>query len=465
MSVISSLPSPSLKAGERLSARTLAAYSAPAFAFAVPTIPIYIYLPAVYADELGMGLAATGTAILIARVLDTLSDPVVGLLSDRTPTGFGLRKPWMIFGAAVAAVGMLLTAFPPATPGIAFLTCSLVVLLAGSTAVSVPYNAWGAELDTSYNGRTRLTSTREGLALGGILFASLLPTFIAGTSSDRFRWVALTAIVSGAAGIAAIALLVPDKTLRRDGGNEHPTAFDIRTLMSEMAGNLPFLRLVAAWFINGLANGLPAALFILYLTYGLGADSRMQPLFVLTYFLAAVVALPAVYALSVKIGKHRAWCFSMIAACAAFALVPLLEAGQFGLFFGVCAVTGAALGADLILPPALQADVIDLDRLRFRKQRTGTYFAVWSAAAKSATAIAGGLGLIAVGAAGFDPAAVDAPGVTALVLAYSVVPIALKAAAIALLWSFPITMQRHAIIRRRLDSLSTRRAPIRPSAS
>ncbi len=99
-----------------MSAAVLAAYAAPAVAFAIPTIPLYVYLPAVYADDLGLGLTATGTAILIARVFDALSDPVVGYFSDTVRSRLGLRKPWIIAGALVAAAGMLLVALPPGHP-------------------------------------------------------------------------------------------------------------------------------------------------------------------------------------------------------------------------------------------------------------------------------------------------------------------------------------------------------------
>ena len=64
--------------------------------------------------------------------------------------------------------------------------------------------------------------------------------------------------------------------------------------------------------------------------------------------------------------KHRLWCVSMLIAVFVFAWVPLLEIGDQGWFIVVCLLTGATLGADLALPPAIQADVVDWDRFRFR---------------------------------------------------------------------------------------------------
>lgn len=439
---------------EPLSAWTLAAYSAPAFAFAAPTIPVYIYLPAVYADELGLGLIGTGGAILVARAFDTISDPVVGALSDRTRSRHGMRKPWIVLGAVAAAIGLFMLAYPPAAANAVYLTLALVVLFSGWTAVNVPYLAWGAELARDYDARTRLTSAREGVALAGMLVAAGVPALVDGTSSARFQLTAWMAIAIGAIAVPILARYVPDRALMRDCQTAQSSG-SARTIAS-MVANLPFVRLAVAWFINGLANGLPAVLFIFYLTYALAVDASVQPVFVVAYFLSSLLAIPGVIWLSQWVGKHRAWCLAMIAACAAFATVPLLTPEHVVWFGVVCVVTGAALAADIVLPPALQADVIDLDRLRHGEERTAIYMAVWNVAAKSATALAAGLGLVAVGGAGFDPTAVDERGIMALVVAYSIVPIGLKLAAIALLWSFPLTARRHAAIRNRLRSRNPR---------
>lgn len=432
----------------------LAAYAAPAFAFAIPTLPVLIFLPAIYADGLGLGLAATGAALLAARLFDMATDPLIGLLSDRTRSRFGRRKVWIMAGAPVAALGFLMLAFPPAGIGPLYLTTWLMVLYLGWTAVQVPYAALGAELSSDYRMRTRITAMREGTAVGGILMASAIPVIASGSAEGQFAAIALTAIGLGALGLAGLGLLVPDPPARTAPPDRAAPARPPGEIIRQALANGPFLRLVAAWFLNGLANGLPAALFILYLTHGLKVSEGQRPLLILAYFLAAIVCLPFWTRLSTRIGRHRAWCLAMLAACLAFLPVPLLPEGAFAAFLAVCLVTGAALGADLALPPAMQADVVDLDRLRHGEERTGTYFAVWLAVTKAAAALSAGLGLAGVSAAGFDPAAPTPAGVMVLALAYAGVPVVLKLAAVALIWRFPITPRKQAAIRRRLAAAS-----------
>lgn len=434
----------------RLSSVRLAAYAMPAFAFAIPTIPVYVLLPAVYADTLGLGLAATGTALVISRGLDMLSDPLIGLLSDRTRSRFGRRKPWILAGALVAALGFARVALPPADVDAGYLTVWLVVLSLGWTAVVVPYTAWGAELTPGYDERVRVTTAREGAGLAGLVFASLMPALAGGEAATQLGLLALTAVGLGVIGLTGLGFFVPDRSTETNPSHGAPVARGLGSALSAALANGPFVRLIAAWFVNGLANGLPAALFLLYLNHGLGAPPDRQPLFILAYFVSAMTGLPLWYGASLKFGKHRAWCCAMIAACLAFALVPFLAQGQFVWFSVVCIVTGLALGADLVLPPALQADVVDFDRLRHGDERTGLYFALWHAATKLAMALSAGLGLIGASLAGFDPAQPTPRGVMALTTFYAVLPVGLKLVAVALLWRFPITARRHKAIRRQL---------------
>jgi len=203
-----------------------------------------------------------------------------------------------------------------------------------------------------------------------------------------------------------------------------------------------------------LASGAPWALFLRYMEPALGAGGDPTPLFILAYFVCAIAAIPLWAALSRRRGKHRVWCWAMVAACVTFACVPLIPAGAFWAFGLVCVITGMALGADLALPPAMQADVVDYDELRIGRPRAGLQFALWGMATKFALALGVGLALPGVAALGFDPAAPTEDGVFALAVIYSSAPVVVKATVIALIWRFPLTPRKHAAIQRRLARVS-----------
>ncbi len=140
----------------------------------------------------------------------------------------------------------------------------------------------------------------------------------------------------------------------------------------------------------------------------------------------------------------------MVCACAAFVTVPFIGEGQFAAFAVVCLVTGMALGADLVLPPAIQADVVDYDELRFGRARAGLQFSLWGMSTKLALAAAVGFALPVLEASGFDPAAPTEAARRALTVIYALVPVVIKLTAIAMVWRFPLTAEKHAVIRRGL---------------
>ena len=103
-----SLPS---KEAKSIPLGRLVAYSLPGFALAMPMIPALVFLPAFYGTALG--LSAAGLALLIARSIDVLVDPFVGILSDRYTTRWGRRKPWIVGGAIIGGIAMIQLFQPP----------------------------------------------------------------------------------------------------------------------------------------------------------------------------------------------------------------------------------------------------------------------------------------------------------------------------------------------------------------
>jgi Na+/melibiose symporter-like transporter len=125
-------------------------------------------------------------------------------------------------------------------------------------------------------------------------------------------------------------------------------------------------------------------------------------------------------------------------------------------FLLVCLGTGAGLGADLALPPSMQADVIDLDTLNHGEARAGLFFAAWTMAQKAGNALSAGIAFGLLDLAGFS--AEGENGVVqigALVALYCLLPVALKLGAVALVWNFPIDAREQARIR---DALAARQS-------
>ncbi|MFN2349690.1 MAG: MFS transporter, partial [Thioalkalivibrio sp.] len=161
-----------------VSTTTLLAYGLPGLPLAVLGLPLYVFLPAFYAQEFGLGLAAVGAVLLLARLFDVVTDPLVGHLSDHSRSRFGRRRVWMLAGAPVLLMGTTFLFIPWGTPGIAYLLVFSLITYLGWTLVALPYTAWGAELSPDYHQRSRIAASREGFVIGGTLLAAAAPVLL-----------------------------------------------------------------------------------------------------------------------------------------------------------------------------------------------------------------------------------------------------------------------------------------------
>ncbi|MEC9045092.1 MAG: MFS transporter [Pseudomonadota bacterium] len=430
----------------------MVAYSFPALAISIPTIPLYLYLPTFYGVTLELGLAATGFALLTARVFDTITDPIVGIISDRFPIKRNYRKPWIAAGSIIAAIGLYQLLNPPNDAGIIYLICWSIVLYLGWTFVAVPYLTWGAELSTDYNERTSITTSRETAGILGILTCGVIFTFSANlnfSEIDTIGIIGWATIGLGAISIPYMLKKVPDAGLVRLRKGKNTNRSFLRSVL-QLTRNRLFVRLLAAWFLNGIANGIPSVLFFLYLDKVLGVNETQRAVLILIYFSTAVAAMPAWLSLSKVFNKHRVWCYAMILAIGAFSLVPFLPEGAFYLFSIICILTGVCLGADLSIPPSIQADVLDYDKLKTRSQRAGLLFSLWGMATKLALACSVGLAFPLLDWLGFEPDMPDDSGRQALVFLYALLPVGFKCITVLAIWNFPLNRKNHTIIKRRL---------------
>lgn len=416
----------------RPSPPVLAAYALPAFALAALYLPLFTYVTPFYAAERGVDLAALGTAWIVIRMFDAVSDPLMGWLSDRTPMRWGRRRIWLALSVPLIVLACWQAFVPPEGAGLGHAALWLFLLTLGWTMAQTPYAAWGAELAPDYQGRTRVTAWREALVLVGTLAATF--AYVGGGGGGAgLQVVAITVAVALPLAVAITLAVVPDRI------DHTPTRLSLRAGLSAMRANTAFTRLLGAWFVNGLANGVPVTLFLFFTGDRLGLDQDTAGLMFVLYFGAAILGVPGWTWAAGRIGKHRAWCVAMVYACAIFAAALFLGPGDVVPFAVISVLTGLAFGADLALPPAIQADVVEDDTRRTGAARAGLFFAIWQVATKAALALSSGIALIALDGAGFETGAENTgTALWTLTVLYAGAPIVLKLVAVAMMWGFPL---------------------------
>ena len=438
---------------DSLSRRTLFFYALPALPLAAMALPFYVIVPTFYAETLGLPATSLGFVLLAIRLFDAVSDPVVGALADRVSLKWGRRRSVFLAFAPAAGFAAFMLFWPHHDAGLFYLAVWGLLLSFFNTGATLPYTAWGAELSGDYRGRTLVSAVREAATLIGTLVAIILPFALTmGKESDARGLSALALFVVFA--LPTLALLavwqVPEpKNLTRQRVS---LAKGLRLL----AINLPFLRLILAFLLNGLANAIPATLFFFFVSERLGVEELRGPLLLL-YFVCGIAGVPLAVFTASRFGKHRSWCAAMLLACLIFLLAGFLREGEVTAFALICIVTGLLLGFDVTLPPAIQADVIDLDTMQSGEQRTGLFFAIWGLATKLSLALATGLVFPLLAWSGFVTSG-EAPqpphALTMLSALYAWLPVLPKIIAIGLMWRFPISGTEQEKLRAELEAES-----------
>ncbi len=428
-------------------------YAMPSLMTSVAALPMALFIPAFYADELGLPLAAVGGAIAASRLLDVVTDPVIGGLSDRLHGAWGRRKPWMVLGVPLFVLALWQVFVPPAGATVMHLLIWSALLYLGFTMIDLPHKAWGAELSSDYDTRSRITGVREALAtLGQVgILALLVILGLRGIDAAGAQLAGLAWLV--ALGTPLLVLLavwrVPEAPPERF---EHRPRGLIAGL-AIVARNPAFGRMIGCviLFVAGIA--IQGTLHRLVLKDVIG-DESVFALMLLIENVATLALVPAWLWLSLRIGKHRA----LIAAALwlAFWSIPLvfLGAGDSMLLMVLIAVRGSSFASVLFLSNSMAADVIDVDTLESGEQRSGLFFAIWGMAIKLSLAIGVLLGTLLPAAIGYDPAA-ETPTQqvqTGLMLIYSLLPAAMMAGGALFLRRFPIDRRRHDQVRAALEA-------------
>ena len=442
----------------RLGPGRIVRYSLPSLVTSVTALPMALFVPAFYADDLGMPLASVGVAIALSRLLDVVTDPLIGKLSDRLRLPIGRRKPWMVLGLPLFSVSLWKVFVPDQAVTPAYLLGWSALLYLGFTMIDLPHRAWGAELSTDYDERSRITSWREGLSTAGqvLLLVVLvwLGTYGVKDAAEQLRSVALVVIVALPILTAVCVLTVPE-------GEPEGFAHEARSAwagLALVARNPAFLRMMGCvlFFVSGVA--IQGSLHRLVLADVMRDESRFT-LMILLENVATLAGVPLWLAVSVRIGKHRA----LLAAALWIAVwsLPLvaLREGDTTVMIAMVVIRGSSFASILFLANSIAADVIDVDTLVSVEQSTGLYFAVWGMVTKLSLALGVLLGTTLPAAFGYDPSSDVAtlPVQAWLMAIYGGVPAILMAVGALFLRHFPITRERHDEVR---IALEARRAAV-----
>ncbi|BEV17027.1 MFS transporter [Herbaspirillum sp. DW155] len=387
-----------------------AAYGVLGAPLAMAALPLFVQIPAYYASHVGVALAPLGWVLFAARLLDMLQDPLFGHLLDRSAQR---QKRWMAAAGVVLALSFISLWKPPSTAQAAmlWLVGMLVLAYGAHSMLSIAYLSWGSRLPEQ---GMHAVAWREGAGLAGVIVASVVPVGILAADpamvDQRLTWYCL--FFAAVLGVALLLLLrQPAPPMVVQGQR---WLVSLRGLWANRA----FRSLLPPYLLNALSAAIAATLALFFIEDQL-QERALAGLFLAAYFGAAALGLPLWSALARRLGAIACWRQAMLLSIAGFIGAILLGPGERWAFLAVCLATGAALGADLLLPPVLLARVVT------QPGSTGAAFGILTMLGKLALALAG-IALPLLSALDYHPG--QGPS-HSLPLVYAALPCALKLAA------------------------------------
>lgn len=384
-------------------------------------LPIYIHAPKFYVDEYGVSLAALGAVLFALRLVDVAQDPLFGWLAERL-RAYRARSVALAVALMAAAMFGLFAVAPPFAPLLWF-ALTLTALFSAFSFLTVTFYAEGVAKAgrLGRGGHLQLATWREAGALTGVCLAAAAPGALAALSPAPF--------LGFAVGFAALCLLAALAMRREWSSGRAPEASGFRAVLGDPVAR----RLLVLALINATPVAVTSTLFLFFVESRLAAPGWEGPLLLL-FFLAAALSAPFWGRAAEAVGAKRALLSGMVLSILAFGFAAMLGPGDVALFAVICLASGAALGADMTLLPAIFAS-----RMAEIAPGAGRAFGLWSFVSKFTLAFAAVALLPLLQASGFTAGAGNPPEALVMLTAlYALLPCALKLAAIALLWATPI---------------------------
>lgn len=426
--------------------------------FSLPQLPIAalglalsVYLPRYYASELGIGLAAVGTAFTIVRLIDIVFDPAIGLVMDRTRTQWGRYRVWLIAGAPILTVATYMLFMANRGVDLIYLTVWLLVLYGGSSILSLSHSSWAAVIAPKYDDRSRLFSVIQAIGVFGATAVLLTPVVItaldgSGTSVTGMGWfvILLTPLC------VLLAIMRTPERIERPPAHEQ---FRLRDYW-EMVKEPSMARLIVADFCLAMGPGWMAALYVFFFVDFLQFTEATANILLLIYIFAGIIGSVTLGRLAQIFGKHRTLMGASTLYSLGLIVLPLLPRGEAiptGILMFI--LGGAAAGFSL-LTRAMVADVGDLIRLKQNKQRVGLLYAMITSTQKIAGALSIGITFSVLAWVGYDAEAGSGntrEAINGLFWVYLLGPIVFVGLGGACFLGYSLDEKRHAEIRRDLE--------------
>ena len=381
-------------------------YSLPCFSTLLLFIPTTGILQGIYAKHYGMPLATIAAIVLFSRISDAFTDPLVGFYSDKLRASSGTRKHLVVIGGVTLLISAYFLFNPPNNVSPEYFLFWYVTFYFSWTLFEIPHLAWGGELASGPQEKTKIYMYRYIFGYAGTLCFYIIPflPFIEGDGlgPEALRW---GVVLAG-------LLLIPSLWLCGKKVHNGPQNFEaspkktsLKIISMYVIKDKNLQRFLCAYLLAGAGAGMWVGMLYLFVDAYLLAGSEL-PFLYIGGTLAGIVAMLFWYKVSVFMGKRRALMAGLISVSACTFIFSYLQPESSYLFlFSIIMSVYFCYSSLQVLAPSVLSDIADENRERSKVDQSAMYFSLYSLATKLNFAVGGASALLIADLYGFNPSA------------------------------------------------------------
>lgn len=367
----------------------LIAYAAPGAAIKGMTLPLMSYLPPVYASLSGFSLGTVGLVFMIARLWDLVTDPVAGVVMDRTNPPFGKRKFWMAAAtpALMASIWLLFNPGPDAA--LPSLIGLLIFFYVAWTVLTISHAAWPADLARAQADRTRLIAWREWAGVLGMLAVLAAPVLLAEPDADLKTQLSIiggTLVVLLPVVVIPALLVLPHAKAVPANPVQQPKLLDSWHLLCR---SQQIRRLLLADLLSGCGYAANSATSYFVFANLLQLESKYS-LIMLAFMIGMIIGVPVMLKFSLKLGASRGFAIAMLGSAAISLCLAALPDGALVLAVAANAALGFFTGGYQFNLNAEMVRLATEDHARLGVDRSSQHLALLTMTNKAGYALAVG---------------------------------------------------------------------------
>lgn len=365
----------------------------------IPGLLLLFYLT----DTLAVPAGLAGLAILLPKLFDIATDPLVGAWSDRTRSRWGRRRPFLLAGALLLPPCFIaLFSAPVGDPTLSLLwvTVAFCASAGAFTLFQIPYASMPAEMTADYHARTGLVAARMAFVTVGVLAGgALAPELIAAGGGGPAGYATMAVALALATCAAMLVTFVGTRDAPQLAAPAAPVplAAQVRVALA----NRPYRRLLTAYGLQCVGLGAVLAAVPYFVRYTLGAGDGAVTLLFVCLVGPAIVAMPLWTAISRRRGKRSAYVLAVALFAASAAGLLLAGPGRLAIVGAQVGLLGVGFAGLQIFPFAMLPELIDDDAAVSGQRREGVFTGLWFVGEKGGFAAGAWLFSAALAATGF----------------------------------------------------------------